>query len=196
MRNEVPCSRHCSTSQPRHRLTATVTSLMLCPMPLVLGRAIIVVYIEFAWNHAGFNSNDYYFLRLTQLWKSTNYANKSLNYSSVGDSWIPVWVESMYKYLQTHWSSNCVLLRVPINNNNYEQLIALFIIIAKNTSMNHHGVIYCCLLAPSRPADATVATSINKCWRQIHKPMQQTRPLLLINFGAKSTCQRNSRDLY
>ena len=31
-----------------HRLTATVTSLMLHPMPLELGRAIIVVYIEFA----------------------------------------------------------------------------------------------------------------------------------------------------
>ena len=35
--------------------------------------------------------------------------------------------------------SNCVLLRVLINNN-YEQPIALFVIIqAKNT--NHHGVI-------------------------------------------------------
>ena len=37
---------------------------------------------------------------------------------------------------------NCVLLRVPINNN-YEQPIALFIILTKNTFMNHHGVIYC-----------------------------------------------------
>ena len=36
--------------------------------------------------------------------------------------------------------SNCVLVRVPINNNNYEQPIALFVIIlAKNTFTNHHG---------------------------------------------------------
>ena len=36
--------------------------------------------------------------------------------------------------------SNCVLVRVPINNNNYEQPIALFVIIlAKNTFRNHHG---------------------------------------------------------
>ena len=37
--------------------------------------------------------------------------------------------------------SNCVLLRVPINNNNYEP-IALFVIIpAKNTFTNQYGVI-------------------------------------------------------
>ena len=38
--------------------------------------------------------------------------------------------------------SNCVLVRVAINNNNYEQPIALFVIIlSKNTFTNHHGVI-------------------------------------------------------
>ena len=38
--------------------------------------------------------------------------------------------------------SNCELVRVPINNNNYEEPLALFVIIlAKNTFMNHHGVI-------------------------------------------------------
>ena len=38
--------------------------------------------------------------------------------------------------------SNCVLLRAPINNNNYEQPIALFVIIpAKNTFKNQYGVI-------------------------------------------------------
>ena len=38
--------------------------------------------------------------------------------------------------------SNCVLGRVPIKNNNYEQPIALFVInLAKNTFTNHHGVI-------------------------------------------------------
>ena len=92
-------------------------------------------------------------------------------------------VVSMYKYLQTHWSSQTVSLRVPINNNNYEQPIALFIILAKNTFMNHHGVIYCW-----RQVDVTVATSINKCWRLIDPPIQWLRPLLLINVGAKSTC--------
>ena len=51
----------------------------------------IVVYIEFAWNYTGFNSNYYYFIRNKQLWKSPNYANKFQNYSSVGYSWIPVW---------------------------------------------------------------------------------------------------------
>ena len=53
--------------------------------------ALIVVYIEFAWNYVRFNSNDYYFMRFTHLWKSPNYANKSVNYFAVGDSWIPVW---------------------------------------------------------------------------------------------------------
>ena len=51
----------------------------------------IVVYIEFAWNYTGFNSNYYYFTRITQLWKSQNYTNKFQNNFSVGDSWIPVW---------------------------------------------------------------------------------------------------------
>ena len=54
--------------------------------------------------------------------------------------------------------SNCVLLRVPINHNNYEQPIALFVIIpAKNTFTNQYGVIYCW-----RQVDVMVATSINK----------------------------------
>ena len=68
-----------------------VTHVMSCAAgrAMVSHRTIIVVYIEFAWNYAGFDSN-YYFMRLTQLWKSPNYANKSLNYSSIGDSWIPV----------------------------------------------------------------------------------------------------------
>ena len=38
--------------------------------------AIIVAYIEFALNYAGFDSNYYYFMRFAQLWKSPNYANK------------------------------------------------------------------------------------------------------------------------
>ena len=57
--------------------------------------ALIVVYIEFAWNYVRFKSNDYYFIRFTHLRKSQNYANKSLNYFAVGDSWIPVWPETM-----------------------------------------------------------------------------------------------------
>ena len=36
-------------------------------------------------------------MRLTQLWKSPNYANKSLNYSSVSDSGIPVWLYDFIK---------------------------------------------------------------------------------------------------
>ena len=51
--------------------------------------------------------------------------------------------ESMYKYCKHILKfSNCVLLRVPINNDNYEQPIALFVIIpAKNTFINQYGVI-------------------------------------------------------
>ena len=50
---------------------------------------------------------------------------------------------------------NCVLLRVSTNNN-YEQPIALFVIIlAKNSFMNQHGVIYCW-----RQVGTTVTTSI------------------------------------
>ena len=58
--------------------------------------ALIVVNIEFAWNYARFNSNDYYFMRFTHLQKSLNYANKSLNYFAVDDSWIPVWPPLLY----------------------------------------------------------------------------------------------------
>ena len=46
----------------------------------------MVVYIEFARNFVGFNPNYYYFMRIMQLWKSPNYANKFQNYSFVGDS--------------------------------------------------------------------------------------------------------------
>ena len=36
------------------------------------------------------------------------------------------------------------------------------------------------MLAPSRPANATVATSIiNKCWSQVDPPMPRSRPLLI-----------------
>ena len=56
--------------------------------------------------------------------------------------------------------SNCVLLRVPINNNNYEP-IALFVVIpAKNTFTNQYGVIQC--WRQPRQVNVTVATSINK----------------------------------
>ena len=50
--------------------------------------------------------------------------------------------ESMYKYLQTHIEVLKLCIIVPINNNNYEQPIALFVIIpAKNTFTNQYGVI-------------------------------------------------------
>ena len=75
--------------------------------------------------------------------------------------------ETMYKYLQNILKfSNCVLLRVSTNNNNYEQLIGLFVIIlAKNSFMNQHGVIYCwCQVG------VTVTTSIIKSWCQVDLP--------------------------
>ena len=54
-------------------------------------------------------------------------------------------MESGGKHVQIFAStlkfSNCVLLRVPINNNNHEQPITLSVILAKNTFTNHHGVI-------------------------------------------------------
>ena len=56
---------------------------------------------------------------------------------------------NIFKYILKF--SNCVLVRVPINNNNSEQPIELFdIILAKNTCTNHHGV-----GGPTRPANAT-----------------------------------------
>ena len=120
--------------------------------------------------------------------------------------------ESMYKYLQTHWTlkfSNCVLLRVPINNN-YELPIALFIILSKNTFMNHHCVISC-LRQVNLPMQQSWPLLINVCAKstcqclvatslinkrcQVDLPTQQSRPLL-INIGAKSTRQRHGRELY
>ena len=72
--------------------------------------------------------------------------------------------ETMYKYCKHILKfSNCVLLRVSTNNNNYEQLIALFVIIlAKNPSWINMvtGVIYCW-----RQVGVMVTTSIIKSWR-------------------------------
>ena len=79
-------------------------------------------------------------------------------------------LESMYKYLKTQNTlkfSNCVLLIVPINNNNYEQPIPPFVIILPKKHL--HESPWCNLmLAPS----------------------QWLRPLL-INVGSKSTRQRH-----
>ena len=53
------------------------------------------------------------------------------------------WAEIMDKYLQTHIEVlNSVLVRVPINNYNYEQLIGLFSYSFSKKHL-HHGVIYC-----------------------------------------------------
>ena len=58
--------------------------------------------------------------------------------------------------------SNYVLVRVPINNNNCEQPIALFVIIlVKNTFRNHHG---CNLkLAPTRQQERGLEDAICIC---------------------------------
>ena len=38
--------------------------------------ALLVVYIEFAWNYASFNSNDYYFMKTKHILKPQSYAGK------------------------------------------------------------------------------------------------------------------------
>ena len=91
----------------------------------------IVVYIEFAWNYTGFNSNYYYFMRILQLWKSPNYANKFQNYSSVCDSWIPVWTRphcgSITHFIQIHFSLLISILNIYIQNlNNYMTTSIIF----------------------------------------------------------------------
>ena len=53
--------------------------------------ALIVFYIEFAWNYARFNSNDYYFMKTTHLLKPQSYARKLQNHSSVRTMEIPGW---------------------------------------------------------------------------------------------------------
>ena len=45
--------------------------------------AQIVVYIEFAWNYASFNSNDYYFMKTMHILKPQSYAHK-LQISQLG----------------------------------------------------------------------------------------------------------------
>ena len=59
-----------------HRLTATVTSLQCCinNTRWMSNLAPIVVYIEFAWNYASFNSN-YYFMKTTHVLKPQCYAH-------------------------------------------------------------------------------------------------------------------------
>ena len=62
--------------------------------------------------------------------------------------WSPKVAENMYEYLQTHIEvlKLCITLlaRVQINNNNYEQTIAFFVIIlVNNTFKNQNGIIYC-----------------------------------------------------
>ena len=49
----------------------------------------IVVYIEFAWNYVGFNSN-YYFMRITQLWK--------LQITPMSSKMIPLSVTAEFQY--------------------------------------------------------------------------------------------------
>ena len=62
--------------------------------------------------------------------------------------------------------SNYVLVRVPISNNNYEQPIALFVIIlAKNSFRNHHG---CNLkLGPTRQQGKGLEDAICICSCQL-----------------------------
>ena len=69
--------------------------------------------------------------------------------------------------------SNCVLLRVWTNNNNYEQPIALFVIILAKTPSWINMVSF------------TVGT----------KSTRRSRPLL-IKVGAKSTCQHHGCNIY
>ena len=86
--------------------------------------ALIVVYIQFAWNYIRFNSNDYYLMRFTHLQKSPNYANKSLNYFAVSDSWIPVWSIGWYCGAGVFRLVGCTSLSLSLalstffNNNN------------------------------------------------------------------------------
>ena len=59
--------------------------------------------------------------------------------SSAPLTWAWKVAESMYKYLQTHRIlkfSNCVLVRVPINNYNYEQQITLFVILLAKKNLH------------------------------------------------------------
>ena len=61
--------------------------------------------------------------------------------------------------------SNCVLLRVPINNNNYEQQIALFVIIL---AKKHHESPWCNLmLAPTRQQGRGLEDTICICSCQL-----------------------------
>ena len=82
------------------------------------------VNIEFAWNYADFNSNYYYFMRLMQLWKSPNYANTSLNYSSIGDGWIPVWTVSAAKFT---WSKKRRNFAIGLSSEQLRHHIQIFI---------------------------------------------------------------------
>ena len=65
-----------------HRLTATVTSLQWHTQhsgaagAWISHLAPIVVYIEFAWNYANFNSNYYYFMKTTHILKPQSYTHK------------------------------------------------------------------------------------------------------------------------
>ena len=86
--------------------------------------ALIVVYIEFTWNYVRFNKNDYYFMIFMNLQKSPNYTNKSLNYFTVSDSWIPVWVRCAGR---PDWKKNA-----------HGEYIFLFCICEKNYIYNYY----------------------------------------------------------
>ena len=53
----------------------------------------IVVYIEFAWNYAHFNLNDY-FMKTMHLLKPQSYVLSSKSHSSIGPMSIPVWTKA------------------------------------------------------------------------------------------------------
>ena len=82
-----------SQSQAHSRCDVTNVMSSATGRATVSHLAIILVYIEFAWNYAGFDSNYYYFTRLTPIVEETLTSGKYV-------SLFLIWIIYIYTYIK------------------------------------------------------------------------------------------------
>ena len=113
-------------------LMSIVSKMLLCSVCYrwMAHLELIVVYIEFAWNYAHFNSNDYYFMKTTHLLKPQSYARKLQNHSSVRTMAIPGWILCWWHYNRSQ----------KVHLGKMATWVAAAIMATKEISSNHRHI--------------------------------------------------------
>ena len=75
--------------------------------------ASIVVYIKFAWIYAGFNLNDYYFKKMTQILRPQSYARK------LQKSYLDPYHGNSSMDHSYHWSTDYTIVKVHWPDSGY-----------------------------------------------------------------------------